>query len=120
MKHCTHCGGENRDQARFCGHCGKPFTTDAPRQPDLAGSNVRQAPNPRMATLKVKKPALLVSGIIVVLLAVSFFAQRPEAARRKLEKMGIPYTCDQFFQEAGSGNTEAVELFLAAGMGPNT
>ncbi len=25
MKLCTHCGGQNRDQARFCGHCGRLF-----------------------------------------------------------------------------------------------
>src|SRR5713101_8358509 len=25
MKLCAHCGGQNRDQARFCGHCGRPL-----------------------------------------------------------------------------------------------
>jgi len=41
MKRCVHCRGENRDQARFCGHCGKPFseqplpasTTTPPEKP---------------------------------------------------------------------------------------
>lgn len=27
MKYCHHCRGENRDGARFCGHCGRPLTT---------------------------------------------------------------------------------------------
>src|SRR5437867_4436940 len=26
MKLCTYCGGQNRDQARFCGHCGRLFS----------------------------------------------------------------------------------------------
>jgi hypothetical protein len=26
MKLCAHCGGQNRDQAQFCGHCGKPLS----------------------------------------------------------------------------------------------
>src|SRR5262245_57363158 len=26
MKCCLHCSGQNRDQARFCGHCGSPFS----------------------------------------------------------------------------------------------
>ncbi len=33
MKQCSYCRGENRDQARFCGHCGQPLTLNAPQQP---------------------------------------------------------------------------------------
>lgn len=29
MKPCLDCGGQNRDQARFCGHCGRPFPLPA-------------------------------------------------------------------------------------------
>src|SRR5262245_25460924 len=31
MKQCTQCRGENRDDARFCGHCGQGFTNDPQR-----------------------------------------------------------------------------------------
>jgi len=30
MRYCTYCGKENREQARFCGHCGQPFTVPVP------------------------------------------------------------------------------------------
>ncbi len=30
MKPCMHCHKENRDQACFCGHCGKPFLPEKP------------------------------------------------------------------------------------------
>src|SRR5262245_28333773 len=51
MKYCIHCGKENREEARFCGHCGRQFTTDNSRQPATPGGTVRPVPNPRTATL---------------------------------------------------------------------
>jgi len=47
MRSCPYCGKENRDQASFCGHCGGRITP-IPQQRE---STVRQAPNPRTATL---------------------------------------------------------------------
>lgn len=32
MTTCIHCQGQNRDQARFCGHCGKPLSTETSSQ----------------------------------------------------------------------------------------
>jgi hypothetical protein len=32
MKNCLSCGAENREQAQFCGHCGRSFPTDALEQ----------------------------------------------------------------------------------------
>ena len=111
MKYCADCGGVNRDEARFCGHCGRPFTIDA-LKPVGPTSN---------SALSMRTAALYAVVVIIGLFLVFFFSlQGPkETARRKLEQMGIPYTQDQFFSEARSGNTEAVELFLAAGMDPN-
>ena len=37
MKPCVDCGGQNRDQARFCGHCGRPFPLSAV---ELAGATL--------------------------------------------------------------------------------
>ncbi len=44
----------------------------------------------------------------------------PEYARSKLKEMGLPYIKEAFIGEAEGGNTAAVELFLAAGMSPDT
>ena len=49
MKLCAHCGGQNRDQATFCGHCGKPLTSGILRQTEPAGSKV-------MREGKIKEP----------------------------------------------------------------
>jgi TM2 domain-containing membrane protein YozV len=51
MKYCTHCGKENREEARFCGHCGRAFSIDPPKQTAPAAGHSGQAPNPRTATL---------------------------------------------------------------------
>jgi hypothetical protein len=47
MKPCTYCGGQNREAARFCGHCGRPF----PSEPAPEQSVERQLPSRRVATL---------------------------------------------------------------------
>jgi serine/threonine protein kinase/tetratricopeptide (TPR) repeat protein len=46
-------------------------------------------------------------------------ATRQEAARAKLEQMGIPYNERAFFENVNKHNTLAVELFLTVGMDPN-
>lgn len=51
MKPCSHCRGQNRDEARFCGHCGRPFVNATSPQQRLAEENVGQAPNPRLSPL---------------------------------------------------------------------
>jgi len=43
MKYCMDCGGVNRDEARFCGHCGQAFWIDTPGQTEPAGSSMRGA-----------------------------------------------------------------------------
>jgi hypothetical protein len=51
MKPCTHCGGQNREEARFCGHCGRPFPSEPHSQPASERSIRRQLPSRRVATL---------------------------------------------------------------------
>jgi hypothetical protein len=40
--------------------------------------------------------------------------------RQQLAARNIPYTKEQFVREAEAGNTAVVELFLSAGMDPDT
>ena len=203
MKLCAHCGGQNRDEAQFCGHCGQPFAASTPIQKGFVERNVERASNPGLSTLlsflwpglgqlyngqvfkgaafviiqcvlwpgsfvlsnaitgnlflgpllffspptafwiygmidakrvaegredsnispKVKLVVLSVLGIVLMVLFFSFLAQNPEdsdAARRKLEEMGIPYSEDAFLGEAENGNTVAVKSFLAAGTDPKS
>jgi hypothetical protein len=112
MKYCTYCGKENREEARFCGHCGQAFGTDT-SQP--------QAPETRRNPFSKMKIFVLCVVVILFIypLFTSLFHSSP-AARRTLEQKGIPFTQGQFFREVESGNTEAVALFLAAGMDPKT
>lgn len=42
MKHCTNCGAQGEDNAKFCIHCGTPFAEDAPKQE----TTFHQAQNP--------------------------------------------------------------------------
>lgn len=51
MKPCPHCGGQNREGARFCGHCGRPFTSVPHSQPASEQGNGRQEPSRAVATL---------------------------------------------------------------------
>jgi len=51
MKPCIYCWGENRDAARFCGHCGQPFTSDPHRRPVSEQENERPEPSRAVATL---------------------------------------------------------------------
>lgn len=43
-----------------------------------------------------------------------------EAARKKLQELGIPYSWDAFMTEVEDGNASVVTLFLDAGMSPNS
>jgi len=42
MNSCPNCGGENREQARFCGHCGKPLPTHHPKQEEQLTEEMKQ------------------------------------------------------------------------------
>lgn len=44
----------------------------------------------------------------------------PAVARQKLEEMGFEYSDEEFIKRAESGNARAIELFLAAGINPDT
>jgi ankyrin repeat protein/zinc ribbon protein len=169
MKYCVQCGKENREQARFCGHCGRPFTVGVRRQIDSPGNTVQQVSPPRTATplssllpgirqgdqeqslkrktperdvLRKKRAVGVARGAVLILLGfiaslVPFGGQTKTAvdpplsknivkkapsvaARQQLAARKIPYTKEQFVREAEAGNTAVVELFLSAGMDPDT
>jgi hypothetical protein len=169
MKYCMQCGKENREQARFCGHCGRPFTVGVPRQIDSPANTVQQASPPRTPTpfsslwpgigqgyqeqsLKRETPErdvlrkrwivgaargalLILLGFIASLVPFGYGTKTVVApslskntvektttvtARQQLAARKIPYTKEQFVREAEAGNTAVVELFLSAGMDPDT
>jgi Ankyrin repeats (3 copies) len=169
MKYCMQCRKENSEQARFCGHCGRPFTVGVPRQIDSPGNTVQQASPPRTPTplsslwpgigqeyqeqsLKRKIPERDIlrkkwvvgaaRGALLILLGfiaslVPFGGETKTvvdpslskntvekttsvAARQQLAARKVPYTKEQFVREAEAGNTAVVELFLSAGMDPDT
>jgi ankyrin repeat protein len=92
--------------------------TDAPERPP---------PATRVATWRAwlkKHPlfsSLIAFGIMVVAVAIltGIPQHSPEAARRALSQLGLPYTPDSFITSAEQGDVHAVKLFLAAGMDPN-
>jgi ankyrin repeat protein len=61
---------------------------------------------------------VLAAGIGGVYL--SQMALTPEQARVRLKEMDIPYTADAFVESAKRRDAKAVELFLRAGMDPNS
>ena len=66
------------------------------------------------------KPRLLFL-IFSLLLAFSACGKSPEeAAREELARSGIAFAPNEFIKHAGAGNTATVELFLMAGMSPDT
>ena len=79
MKQCRHCRGENRDQARFCGRCGQPLTSNTPQQPmPSVGSRF---------SLKGKTLVSFVLGVAVgYLLAVSLPTQSQQNVREVTNK----------------------------------
>ena len=43
-------------------------------------------------------------------------AQNPEEAKNELERMGVKYSEDVFFEKVKAGDVKAVKLFLERGM----
>jgi ankyrin repeat protein len=58
--------------------------------------------------------------LLLTLVLLSACEQRPEAARKELGQLGIPYTPDAFITSVANHDVVAVNLFLRAGMDPNT
>ena len=56
---------------------------------------------------------------ILLVIAITACSKSPEAARKELGYMNIPYTNDSFIRHVKSGDKVVVELFLIAGMSPN-
>jgi uncharacterized protein len=73
---------------------------------------------------------LIVAGTIVIALSTFSDAtkrlldlvegQSPERARQELKDLSVDYTPQAFIQRAQQGDLQAVNVFLAAGMDPNT
>ena len=88
MNACTHCGKENRDQARFCGHCGKPFLTGSVKPKGRLGM-----------WAKGLIAALLVAIVYGGLLWLTFGPQKKAdlvMAMRDLEKNHAPTSNQDF------------------------
>lgn len=58
--------------------------------------------------------------LVSLILSVEGCTRTSQSALRKLNKLNIPYTTDQFLTNAQKGNKKVVELFLQAGMNVNT
>ena len=62
-------------------------------------------------------------AVILALLGMQILitgcTKSPDAARKELSGLNIPYTTEQFLNSAKDGNTKAVRLFLQAGMNVN-
>ena len=70
-----------------------------------------------------KKISLLIGVILLLLVPLVFVARcgkSHEAARRELERNGIVYSESTFLESAKHSDVQTVELFLAAGMSPDT
>ena len=66
------------------------------------------------------KKLMVVSALLVVpLLFLSACGTAQQRAQTKLEQRGIQFTEQAFFDSASKGDSDAVKLFLAAGMNPN-
>ncbi len=61
----------------------------------------------------------LTVGLCLIQLLISGCTKSPEKAREELSKSNIQYNADQFLNNAKTGNTNVVKLFLQAGMDPN-
>jgi len=74
----------------------------------------------------MKRIILILCCVSMFCIASESFAQSPtisparEAARKSLGQLGVEYSRDSFVKQAGEGDTIAVQLFLAAGMDPNS
>lgn len=68
----------------------------------------------------LKKWVFVSLVLIIPLLLLSACSAAQESARKKLEARGIQFTDQAFVDSAGKDDSDAVKLFLAAGMNPNT
>jgi hypothetical protein len=79
MKFCGDCGGQNRDQARFCGHCGHPLsppTVELRETPWVAEGEGTDA-RAEGRTPKVSFGMGVVVGIALLVLGQTFWTKSP-------------------------------------------
>src|SRR5581483_161851 len=67
----------------------------------------------------LKKLAVVSVLVVMPLLILAACGTAQQRAQRKLEQRGIPFTEDAFVENAYKGDSDAVKLFLDAGMNPN-
>src|SRR5262249_61846916 len=59
-------------------------------------------------------------AVCALLLAAALSCkQSPKDAREELAKLGVPFTSEEFIMRCGTGPTNLIETFLAAGADPN-
>jgi uncharacterized protein len=64
----------------------------------------------------------VVTVVLISLLGIFVYTQfttSPNEARVKIKQMGMDFDAKTFIEHAGNNDTQAVELFLEAGMNPN-
>ena len=64
------------------------------------------------------RQSLCVGWLLLTLVLLSACEQRPEAARKELGQLGIPYTPDAFITSVANHDVVAVNLFLVPGWIP--
>jgi TM2 domain-containing membrane protein YozV len=81
MKYCIHCGKENRDEARFCGHCGQTFLNAPLGQKEPLESEGRVPRSVLSAFLSSVVPGLgqiynrqFYKGIVFIIIALIYGA----------------------------------------------
>jgi hypothetical protein len=65
-------------------------------------------------------PFRLVALLLILLIQSPVATQEKQAARNRLKEMNVAFTTDAFIQSIIEGDKPRVELFLGAGMSPNT
>ena len=83
MKSCLHCQGQNRDQARFCGHCGSSF----PFSESLIVSNSRDEKNVKP---RAGFRAGVITGAVLFLFCQLLWAEAWSAFQQFLAPKDIP------------------------------
>jgi ankyrin repeat protein len=68
----------------------------------------------------IRKPSAISALLLIPLLLLSACGTAQEGAIKKLEARGLQFTEQAFVDSAGKGDGDAVKLFLAAGMNPNS
>lgn len=63
---------------------------------------------------------LAVLILLNLFISVAAFGQAPEEARKELEKKEIPWSDNEFLARARTGDGKVLELFLLAGMNPDS